>query len=112
MAAGWGERGVYRLWLFAHVGENKGGGPECRAPVDFELLLWLLEGNAGVFNQISGEGRRFSANALFVDCGDGEQASKLISCSEAAASGVRHKMVDLGETQFISERQTAAKWFE
>lgn len=56
MAAGWGERGVYRLWLFAHVRENKGGGPECRAPVDFELLLWLLKGNAGVFNQISGEG--------------------------------------------------------
>lgn len=50
MAAGWGERGIYRLWLFAHVRENKGGGPECRAPVNFELLLWLLEGSAGVFH--------------------------------------------------------------
>ncbi len=56
MTAGWGEWGVYRLWLLAQVRENKGGSPECRPPVDFELLLWLLEGDAGVFNQISCEG--------------------------------------------------------
>lgn len=56
MTVGWGERGVYRLWLLAQVGENKGGSPERRPPVDFELLLWLLESGAGVFNQISGEG--------------------------------------------------------
>lgn len=38
--------------------------------------------------------------------------SKLISCSEAAASGFCHKMVDLGAIKFISKRQTAAKLFE
>lgn len=56
MTAGWGEWGVYRLWLLAQVRENKGGSAECTPPVDFELLLWLLEGSAGVFNQISVEG--------------------------------------------------------
>lgn len=85
MTAGWGVWGVYRLWLLAHVRENKGGSPECRPPVDFELLLWLLEGSAGVFNQISSEGRCLSNNAVFVDCEDGARVRKLISCTAAAA---------------------------
>ena len=76
MTAGWGEWGVYRLWLLAQVRENKGGSPERRPPVDFELLLWLLEGSAGVFNQISGEGGCLSANVIFVDCGGWSQSQK------------------------------------
>lgn len=55
MTAGRGERGVHRLRLSAQIRENKGGSPKCRLPVDFELLLWFLEGVAGVLNQMGGK---------------------------------------------------------
>ncbi len=96
MTAGWGEWRVYRLWLLAQVRINKGGSPECRPPVDFELLLWLLEGSAGVFNQISSEGWCFSANVVFVGCGDRARVRKLVSyfscCSLFWCTGCSHEM--------------------
>lgn len=79
MTGGWGACGVYRLWLRAQVRENKGGSTECRPPVDFELLLRLLEGSAGVFNQIGSGGRYFSAIIFFVDCGGGDRVTEKIN---------------------------------
>lgn len=74
---------------FAQIGENKRGGPERGPPVDFELLLRLPEGVAGVSDQIGGEGRRFGATAVSVDCEKKKKKKSvhlyLILCSAAAA---------------------------
>lgn len=80
MAGGGGSR-------FAHVGENERGGPKRGPPVDFELLLRLLEGVAGVSDQIGGKGRRFGATAGSVDCEKKKIFHAFIShlCSAAAA---------------------------